>query len=125
LRRLRHCLAVLAIGVTVTPVAAGASNPVLQQCRSGSLTEVYSVAQLRQALSLLTAAEKQYTSCQVVIQQALSIAVAHRLTKAPVGSAATNSLLPTPLVVGLVIVAVVGLTLAAIAVRRRRGNRDP
>jgi uncharacterized membrane protein len=125
LRRLRRCLAVLAIAVIATPVAAGASNPVLQQCGSGSLTQVYSVGQLRQALSLLTAAEKQYTSCHDIIEQALTIAVAHRLTKAPVGSTTTNSLLPTPVVVGVVIVAVVGLTLAVIVVRRRRGDRDP
>jgi hypothetical protein len=125
LRRLRCCLAVLAVAVIATPVAAGASNPVLQQCGSGSLTQVYSVGQLRQALSLLTAAQKQYTTCQEVIQQALTVAVAHRLTKAPVGSATTNSLLPTPLVVGLVIVALAGLALVAIAVRRRRGGRDP
>lgn len=125
MRRLRFYLAVVAIALIATPVAAGASNPVLQQCGSGSLTEVYSVAELRQALSLLTAAEKQYASCQVVIQQALAIAVAHRLTKAPVGIATTNSLFPTPVVVGLVIVALAGLTLAAIAVRRRRADRDP
>ena len=124
MRRLRSCLAGVAIALIATPVAAGASNPVLAQCGSGSLTQVYSVRQLRQALSLLTAAEKQYTTCQEVIQQALTIAVAHRLTKAPVGSATTNSLLPTP-VVGLVIVAVAGLALVSIAVRRRRGGRDP
>jgi hypothetical protein len=124
LRHLRHCLAVLAIAVTVTPVAAGASNPVLQQCGSGSLAEEYSVGQLRQALSVLTAAQKQYTRCQDVIQQALAIAAAHRLTKPPVGSATTSSLLPTPVVVVIVMVALAGLTLA-IVVRRRRGDRDP
>jgi hypothetical protein len=124
LRVLRCSLAVLASAVTFAPVAAAASNPVLQQCGSGSLAQEYSIGQLRQALSLLTAAEKQYTSCQDVIQQALITAVAHGRIKPPVGSATTSSLLPTRVIVVLVMVGLVGLTSIAIVVRRRRGDRD-
>lgn len=69
--------------LTCAPVAVAGNNPVLLQCGSGSLAGEYSIGQLRQALDLLTAAAKQYTSCQDVIQQALEAQLPARQPQVP------------------------------------------
>jgi hypothetical protein len=104
-------------------MAVASSNPVLHQCASGSLAQRYSIGQLRQALSLLTAADKQYTSCEDVIQQALATAAAKGRTGLPTRSS-SGSFLPAPVIVVLVFLFLTAVTLAALAVRRRRNDHE-
>jgi hypothetical protein len=121
---LASLLSMVVIAGGLAPTAAASSNPVLQQCASGSLAQQYSIGQLRQALSLLTAAEKQYTSCEDVIQQALATAAAKGRTGRPT-RASSGSFLPAPVIVILVFLVLTAVTLAAVAVRRRRNDYEP
>ena len=68
-------LALAAAGVATAPVSA-ATNAVIADCDAhGALTKTYTIPALRQALSSMSAATKEYTNCSDVINRALAAAV--------------------------------------------------
>ena len=115
----------IALVVLASPVAAMASSrQVITDCNShGLLTRHYPTAELRQALSSLPADVKEYTNCYDVIQRALLEQVGgpnHAATKG--GSGSGGSFLPTPLIVLLILLALVGAGLVWLTFRRRTGE---
>ncbi len=124
--RLRRTIAVAAAcaaGLIAAATAAGAANPILQDClqhRSG-LTGHYTGAQLRHALQNIPPASQEYTSCPDVINRALLAAVKLQKHPHPVGS---GSFLPVGvlIVLGLLVLAAAGFGVQAL--RHRRGA-DP
>lgn len=116
----------VAAGSAIPAGAAGAApgNAIINDCEAnGVLTHQYSVAQLRQALSGMSATTKEYTDCFDVIQGALAKARRSGGTGSTGGSSG-GSFLPTPVIVILVILILAALTLGAIALRRRSGSPD-
>jgi hypothetical protein len=71
--RRRLALVVVTLGLLVPATAFAAAEPRADvDCQKhGQLTTHYTVAELRQALSQMQLAERDYTSCQVVITDAL------------------------------------------------------
>ena len=113
-------VSVLGVGVVAVPAAAAASNPVIADCEShGRLTQSYTAAQLKFALSTMSPEVKQYSSCVDVINNALPAAIA-RGKKGGGGGGSGGSFLPTPVIVIIVALALAGATFGALAVRRRR-----
>lgn len=103
--------------------AASAANPVIQDClhHPGGLTGSYTVAQLRQALAVMPAETKEYTSCSDVINRALLSAIGrgHHAAGVTTGGG-SGSVLPTPVIVIVVVLVLAAVTFGAVAVRRRR-----
>src|ERR1700742_1790931 len=65
--------AVLAVSGPAATPAFAAGNPVVQDCFShGKLTQTYTKAELRHALSVMSSYVKQYSDCQSVVQNALA-----------------------------------------------------
>jgi hypothetical protein len=119
------CLGSIAIGAFSASAASAESNPVLQECSSGTLSGTYSIGQLQQALGLLTAVEREYTSCQDVIQRALLAAIANgRSGRGRSSGGGSSAFLPTLVVIVLVALGLTAVALGSIAVRRRRGDHD-
>ena len=130
-RRRRSLIALLAAACVLTMTAvpalgASSSNPVIADCLAhpGGLTGHYTVAQLKQALLVMPAETKEYTSCPDVINRALLAA----LGKSGAGSTASSSggsssFLPTWVIVILVILILAAVTFGALAVRRRRATQ--
>jgi hypothetical protein len=107
-------------GVVAVPAATAASNPVITDCVDhGRLTQSYTAAQLKFALSTMSAETKQYTDCVDVINNALPVAIA-RGKNGGGGGGSGGSFLPTPVIVIIVVLALAGATFGALAVRRRR-----
>lgn len=110
----------LGLGIVAVPAAIAASNPVITDCEShGRLTQSYSAAQLKFALSTMSPEVKQYTSCVDVINNALPAAIA-RGKNGGGGGGSGGSFLPTPVIVIIVLLALAGATFGAVAIRRRR-----
>jgi hypothetical protein len=102
--------------------ASAASNPVLTDCVAhGALTKTYTISALRQALSTMSAATKEYTNCSDVINRALAAAVSTGGGRGT-GSSGSGSFLPTPVIVILVILILAAVSFGALAIRRRRGG---
>jgi hypothetical protein len=102
--------------------ALGASNPVITDCVAhGALTQSYSIAQLHQAQTAMTAETREYTNCQDVINKAIAAAVGGK-GSGGTGSGGSGSFLPTPVIIILVVLILAAVTFAALAVRRRRGD---
>jgi hypothetical protein len=120
-------VAALGSGASLVSVAAAATNPVIHDCVTGTLSRSYSVGELNQALSLLSPTDKEYTSCLDVIQQGLATAVAQRRTGGGGGGSRSGSgaFLPAPVIIILVALVLVAVTLGAVAIRRRRLDDEP
>ncbi len=124
MRRLITIL-VLASSLLVASGTAWASSgsKAVADCNAhGKLTATYTEAQLRDALSTMPADIKEYTDCYDVIQHALLAQVSGSHPGGGTGgsSGSSSSFLPAWLIVVLVLLALSGLTLGAVAIRRRR-----
>lgn len=115
-------LTVVAVVVPVTAGAAG-GNPILAECTSGQLSPGYTIKQLRHALAIMPASQRQYTSCVDVIQAAIITARRHGGRTPPPGSSG-GSFLPVPVIVILAVVVVAALVFGGLALRRR-GSPPP
>ena len=110
-------VSVLGVGVVAVPAA---TNPVIADCEShGRLTQSYTAAALKFALSKMSPEVKQYSSCVDAINNALPAAIA-RGKNGGGGGGSGGSFLPTPVIVIIVALALAGATFGALAVRRRR-----
>ncbi len=115
-------LAVLVTGVLGAgpALAKNASDPVINDClthRAGLIGH-YTVSQLNHALQVMSAETKEYTNCPDVITRALLAAVGHGGKSG--GGGGGGSFLPTPVIIILAVLVLAGVSLAAIAARRRR-----
>jgi hypothetical protein len=125
MRKLLKILAVLlGTALLLAPGAAAVSgaDAVLADCNAhATLTHTYSQSALRGALNKMPADMKEYTNCPDVIQSALlgSVGGSHSGGGSG-GSSSSSSFLPGWVIVVLVLLALAGLSLAAVAVRRRR-----
>jgi hypothetical protein len=106
------------------PTVAGATtSTAVADCSShGRLTRTYSVAQLQTALGTMPADIQEYTNCYDVIKRAL-LDQASTTSKGGGGSdtKSSGSFLPTPVIVVLALVVLVGAVFGALAMRRRTG----
>jgi hypothetical protein len=121
------CLGALALGQAVVPPARASQPQVVADCNShGRLTQTYSDAQLRNALSTMSADVKEYTDCYDVIQRALlaQLGGSHQRSDGS-NSGSGGSFLPTPLIVLLVLLALGAVTFGAVAIRRRGAGGAP
>ncbi len=109
-------------GAGVALAQSTSANAVLQDCLAhpGGLHGSYTVSQLRHALQVMPAEDKEYTSCPDVINRALLQAIGHGGTSKGVGGGGSSSFLPTPVIVILVLLVLAAVTLGAVALRRRR-----
>jgi hypothetical protein len=117
-------LAAAFVLMAATPaLGAGSANPVIADCLAhpGGLTGHYTVAQLKNALQVMPAETKEYTSCPDVINRALLAAVGTSGTGTGGSSGGgSSSFLPTPVIVILVLLILAAVTFGALAVRRRQ-----
>jgi hypothetical protein len=128
----RHAVTALVTGLAVVapsllaplPARAATGSAALADCNAhDSLTHVYSVAALQNALATMPATMKEYTDCPDVIGRALTDALGARSgTGGGGGGGGGGSFLPAPVIVVLVLLALAAATFGAIAVRRRRGD---
>lgn len=108
------------VGLVAAAPAAGANNPVLQDCllhRAG-LTGHYTVGQLRHALQVMPRETQEYTSCPDVINRALLATIKVTRTQ----SRTSGSFLPVPVLIVLVLLIVAAAGFGAQALRNRRGG---
>jgi hypothetical protein len=103
--------------------AASTSNAIIADCNAhpGGLTGHYTVAQLREALQVMPAEVKEYTSCPDVVNRALLAAI-HPGKGGGGSGGGSGSFLPTPVIVILVVLILVAVTFGAVAIRRRGGG---
>jgi hypothetical protein len=125
MRKLLTILAVLSASALLLAPSAGAASgadAVLADCNAhATLTHKYSQTALREALNKMPADMKEYTNCPDVIQSALLGSVGGSQSGGGgAGSSSSSSFLPGWLIVVLVLLALAGLSLAAVAARRRR-----
>lgn len=128
-KRLKTVLVIAVLAFAGSWAVAGAAlgqsssaNAVLQDCLAhpGGLHGSYTVAQLRNALQVMPAEDKEYTSCPDVINRAILQALGHGGTSPGVGGGGSSSFLPTPVIVILVLLVLAAVTFGAIGLRRRR-----
>lgn len=113
-------LGLTAVSVAVALAASGgAAAAILAECASGAIAGHFAVHQLENALAIMPAATKQYTSRPDVIQAAINDPQ-HRHGGTALGTGAGSSFLPTPVVAVLVVLILVSVTMGALQVRRRR-----
>lgn len=115
--------AACAAGLIAAAPAAGAGNPILQDClqhRSG-LTGHYTVSQLRHALANIPPESQEYTSCPDVINRALLAAIKLQRNG---GGSGSGSFLPVELLIVLAVLVVAAAGFGAQALRNRR-RADP
>jgi hypothetical protein len=121
LRRLPVWLAIIACAAGALPAAAGADAPAVNDCTVHlRLTRHYTVQQLQQAISTMSATVKEYTDCSDVLQRALSAELSGRNVGGGSGGSG-GSFLPLPLLLALIVVLLVGAGYGVAAARRRRG----
>jgi hypothetical protein len=107
--------------VSALPARAGIGGAALADCNAhDTLTQGYTVAELRNALATMPASMKEYTDCQDVISRALTNALANGGTSNGSGSGSGGSFLPTPVIVVLVVLVLAAATFGAFEIRRRR-----
>ena len=126
----RHLLlgGVVAVAIIlggVLPASAASGSSVLADCNAhGKLTSNYSTAVLRAALSEMPADMKEYTNCYDVVRRGLDAAISHRAVGGGSGGGGSGgSFLPTPVLVALVVLALVGAGFGAVAIRQRRTDQ--
>ncbi|MDQ6731393.1 MAG: hypothetical protein M3022_14175 [Actinomycetota bacterium] len=122
LRRAIAIAAVYAVGLIAAAPAAGANDPVLQDCllhRTG-LTGHYTVAVLRHALQVMPQESQEYTSCPDVINRALLATI--KISKHHGGG--SGSFLPVPVLIGLALLVVAAAGFGAQALRNRGRGPD-
>lgn len=127
--RLRSMIAVVAAlcacgAVAVTPAGAAQTRPVADCNAHGHLTRKYSDAQLRTALSTMSADVKEYTNCYDVIQRALLAQLGTPTGSGTGGGSSGGSFLPTPVIIVLVLLVLAAVAFAAVAIRRRGKGPD-
>ena len=102
--------------------SAKSGQDVLNDCAAhGQLTHSYTPAQLKEALSEMSAATKQYSNCFDVIQRALLHGVKN--TDDPSGGSGGSSTTTIVIIVVIVLV-VLAAIFGGLAVRRRRAGGD-
>lgn len=124
LRRAIATAAACAVALIVAAPAAGANNPIVEDCllhRAG-LQGHYSVAALRHALQVIPPASQEYTSCPDVINRALLAAL--RIKQNPGGGGGSGSFLPVPVLIVLALLVVAAAGFGAMALRNRRQEPD-
>ena len=110
--------AVLAVSGTAATPAFAAGNPVVQDCFShGKLTQTYTKAELRHALSVMSSYVKQYSDCQSVVQNALANGT---VSANGTGKSSGGSSISTPVIIVIVVVVLAILAFAGLLIRRRR-----
>ena len=118
--------AIMMVGAAgwAAPIALGANtvgNPVLQDCNAnGAITHNFTLAQLRHALAIMPASDKEYGNCQDAITAAIIKVKANKPIVS--NSDAGGSFLPTPVIVILVVLILAAVTFGALAVRRRNAG---
>ena len=118
-------LALLAAVLAAGPAAAaGPPSPVSDCNLHSALTHHYTVAQLRLGLSTMPAYVKEYTDCYDVLQRTLLAQAAGTRTDAGSlgGSGSGGSLLPTPLIVVVALLALTASIFGVLEIRRRHGG---
>jgi hypothetical protein len=121
------CFGAPVLGPLDGPPALASQTQVVADCNShGHLTQTYTVAALKNALSTMSADVKEYTDCYDVIQRALlaQLSGSHQNGNGS-GSGSGGSFLPTPLIVVLVLLALGAVTFGAVAIRRRGSGGPP
>ncbi|MEA2157678.1 MAG: hypothetical protein QOD66_58 [Solirubrobacteraceae bacterium] len=128
--RLRHlivlaCALCACAGTLATPAFA-AQSQVVADCNAHSrLTGHYSSAQLRNALSTMSADVKEYTNCYDVIQRTLLKQLGASGASGSPGQGSGGSFLPTPVIIVLVVLVLGAIGFALAAVRRRNAGNGP
>jgi len=106
------------------PAARASAAQALADCNAKNrLTGQYSVADLSQALTTMSAEIREYTDCYDVIQRTLSAEIGSSHQAGTAGSregSGSGGFLPTPLLVVLVVLVVGAASFGVVAVRRRR-----
>ncbi len=132
---MRISFAVLGRLVVLLPIALVLASPspalasgaqVLAECNrtQGPLAHQYSVAELRNALSTISADVKEYTDCYDVIQRALlgRLAASPRATHSASDQVASGPFLPTGLILVLAVLGLLSAALGVLALRRHFGS---
>ena len=122
-----HLAALCATALALASPAAAAQSHVVADCNAhGRLSGHYSPAQLRNALSTMSADVKEYTNCYDVIQRALLAQIgSSQVGGTPASQSSSGSFLPTPVIVVLVVLVLGAAGFAAAAVRRRGSDGGP
>lgn len=126
--RVRSVLAVVAVlsaccGALSPAVSVAAQTRPVADCNShGHLTQTYSDAQLRTALSTMSADVKEYTDCYDVIQRALLAQLGNPTGASNGGNGSGGSFLPIPVIIVLVLLILAAVAFAVAAIRRRGGG---
>ena len=106
---------------SIALAAKPVGNPVLADCNAnGVITHNFTLAQLRHALAIMPASDKQYGDCPDAIQAAIIKVKANKPIVSDSGSG--GSFLPTPVIIILVVLILAGVTFGALAVRRRNAG---
>jgi hypothetical protein len=114
-------LALAAAGVLGASPAGAAQTKVVADCNAHArLTQPYTVAELRNALSTMPADVKEYTNCYDVITRALLAQVGgSNHGGGGSGTSSGGSFLPVPLIIVLVVLILGAAAFSAVALRRR------
>jgi hypothetical protein len=116
----------VAAGFALAAAPAFAVSPVIVDCRAHNrLTHQYTVAQLRSALSHLSATDIEYLDCYQVIGAQLATALARNTHVTAPGKASTGSggsFLSAPLLIVLALIVLAGGGFALSAWRKRGGG---
>jgi cobalamin biosynthesis Mg chelatase CobN len=98
------------------------ANKILNECSSqGQLTQVFTRAQLKKALAIMSASTAQYSNCSDVIHTALAHGV--KLT-GPTGSGGSGSSTGTIVIIVVVVLLLLAAIFGGFAVRRRHCAGD-
>jgi hypothetical protein len=103
--------------------AAGLSAPVADCNAHGTLTQTYSVSQLRSALATMPADIAEYTDCHDVIENQLLGLLGGLHGGGP--GAGGGAFIPAPVAAMLILLGLIGSGYAGLAVRQRRGGPSP
>jgi hypothetical protein len=105
--------------MSAAPAWAGIGAPVIADCQAhDSLTQHFTVAQLKNALATMPADVSEYTNCEQVIQTALASGGSGASNGS--GSGSGGSFLPTPVIIVLVLLILGGITFGAVKYRQRQ-----
>jgi hypothetical protein len=127
-RLVRTCVAVVAAALLWAPSGLAASHArVVADCNAhGQLTAQYTLGQLREALSTIPPAIKEYTNCYDVIQRQLLAQLGQsKQDGGGSGGGGGGSFLPVPVIVVLAVLVVIAGGYSVVAIRRREGGGGP